>query len=496
LTLAAERAPNAKYIASLGAAMEGPVDQPVDVFDHLRAFARRWIVVVICLALAGTAAMGWSAMSAKQYQTTLKFIVVDKAGSANTQNAYQGSLLSQQLAGTFAELVGTTDVAHAVAERLPAAGDAAEIQSRVTGDYLPGTNLFTASVTDTSPQRALALAKALATVVPAHIAKVQSTRGPQNSPVVVKIAETPRLPTTPISPRPLRNLAVGLVLGLLAAITTVLALERFDTSTRSSAQIGTAIDLPVLGEVALWRTTRRTPVTGAHHSSRERVEAFRRLRARLLNGDPPSIPASVAIVSARSREGRSSTAVDLGIALAAAGSSVLIVDADLRRRSSPGVAEYFGIENESGLFNMLTDDVEAALVIWSCLPMLGVLPSGKGSMQGYIDSVRASGGREAGPRLESLDITAVLKSLEVEYDVVIVDTPPLLSRADGLLLASLARSTILVAQRGETSLGDLRKAAEDLRSVGASVRGVLVTFASGRPPRGKGRRPPMPVTRP
>jgi non-specific protein-tyrosine kinase len=477
--------------------MDGPVDEPVDVFDHFRAFGRRWMVVVICLAIAAVAAMGWSAMSAKQYQTTMKFIVVDKAGSVDTQNAYQGSLLSQQLAGTFAELVGTIDVTQEVAKRLPAAGDADEIKSRIIGEYLPGTNLFIASVTDTSPQRALAVANTLSTVVPAHIAKVQSTRGPANSPIVVKVAESPRLPTVPISPRPLRNLAVGLVLGLLAAITMVLALERLDTSTRSSAQIGTATGLPVLGEVRVWRRGWRTQPDGEHRSSPERVEAFRRLRARLLNGDPPSIPASVAIVSAQPHEGRTSTAVDLGIVLASAGSSVLIVDADMRLSSSPDIAEYFGISNESGLFDVISGKTEAAHSIWSCLPMLGVLPSGRGSIQGYLDVVRASsGGRAPPPRLESLDITATLKSLEAEYDVVIIDTPPLSSRADGLILASLARATVLVAQRGETSLTDVRKAVEDLRSVGASVRGTLVTVAAGRPPSGRKTRRRTPVLRP
>jgi Mrp family chromosome partitioning ATPase len=468
--------------------MNGPVDEPVDVFDHLRALGRRWAVVVVCLLLAAGAALGWSATSAKTYQTTVKFIVVDKAGSANTDNAYQGSLLSQQLAGTFAELVGTTDVAQAVAEELPGAGDAAVIQSRISGGDLPGTNLFTASVTDTSPRRALAVADVLSTVVPAHIAKVQSTRGPRNSPVVVKIAESPRLPVTPISPRPLRNLAVALVLGLLAAITIALALERFDTSTRSTAQIRTVTELPVLGEAPIWPRGWRRPVTDAGRSSPERVEAFRRLRARLLNGDPPTIPASVAIVSARPGEGRTSTAVELGVTLAAAGSSVLIVDADLRLSSPPGIAEYFGINNDYGLFDVLSGKSEAAQVVWSCLPMLGVIPAGKGSIQGYVDAAHAWSSKAPRPRLESFDIAAVLKSLEAEYDVVLIDTPPLLSRADGLILASLASSTVLVVQRGETSLTDARKAADDLRSVGASVRGTLVTAVSGRRPRRAGRR--------
>jgi Mrp family chromosome partitioning ATPase len=461
----------------------------MDGTDYLRAFARRWVAVAICLAVSVAAAVGYGAMATRQYRATVKFIVVDKAGSVDTKNAYQGSLLSQQLAGTFAQLVGTTEVAQAVAGQLPVTGSAAAVQSRISGTAVLGTSLFTASVTDTSPQGAQVTAKALASVVPDYMASVQSTRGLGHSPVVVKIVEGPQLPSAPISPRPARNVAVALVLGLLAAVTTILALERLDSSTRSVEQLATATGLQPLGEVPTWRRVREASVALRGHSSPERDEAFRRLRARLLSGEPPNLPASVLIVSARPREGRSSTACGLGMAIAAGGSSVLLVDADLRPPSSPGIAEYFGIRNEPGLFDLLASDSDSDsdsdvaqgvwAYVWSCAPMLDVLP--RGSIQAHTDAVGSSAGGEVGPRLESSNVGAILKDLEGSYDVVIIDTPPLLSRADGLIIASFASSAILVAERGRTSLDDVRKAMDDLRSVDASVRGALVTFASGRP---------------
>jgi Mrp family chromosome partitioning ATPase len=457
----------------------------MDGTDYLRAFARRWVVVAICLAVSVAAAVAYGAISTRQYRATVKFIVVDKVGSVDTKNAYQGSLLSQQLAGTFAQLVGTTDVARAVTGRLAVTGSAAAVQSRISGAAVPGTSLFTASVTDTSPQGAQVTAKALASVVPDYMASVQSTRGLGHSPVVVKIVEGPQLPSAPISPRPARNVAVALVLGLLAAVTTILALERLDSSTRSVEQLATATGLQPLGEVPTWRRVREASVALRGHSSPERDEAFRRLRARLLSGEPPNLPASVLIVSARPREGRSSTACGLGMAIAAGGSSVLLVDADLRPPSSPGIAEYFGIRNEPGLFDLLTSDSDSDVAqgmwayVWSCAPMLDVLP--RGSVQAHADAVGSSTGGDVGPRLESSNVGAILKDLEGSYDVVIIDTPPLLSRADGLIIASFASSAILVAKRGRTSLDDVRKAMDDLRSVGAAVRGALVTSASGRP---------------
>jgi len=456
--------------------------------DHLRAFARRWLVVALCLAVAVVAGVAYTARSPKQYRTTVKFIVVDKGGSVSTQNAYAGNLLSQQLAGSFAQLVGTIDLARVVAGRDPAVGSAPAVQSRISGASVLGTNLFTASVTDTSPEGALDLADALTAVVPDYMAQVQSTRSPRNSPIVVKVAESPSLPSAPFSPRPARNVAVALVLGLLAAVTTVLALERADSSTRSSAQVATVTELPLLGELPMRRRAVREANSAAGaYPSKERVEVFRRLRARLVHGHPPTVPVSLAIVSPRPGDGRTSTACELGMALAAAGSSVLLVDADLRPTSSSGITGYFGVPNESGLFDVLAEDVDPANVVWSCHSLLNLLPRGSGRIQAHLDAIASSGGREPGLRLESYDVAAALKDLETQYDVVIIDTPPFLSSADGLVVASLANSTILVVQRGRTSLDEVRRAAEDLQSVGASVRGVLVTFASGRLPFHLGR---------
>jgi Mrp family chromosome partitioning ATPase len=242
----------------------------------------------------------------------------------------------------------------------------------------------------------------------------------------------------------------------------------------SSRQLGTATKLPILGEVPMWRPVRDQSVAVEDRSSPERVEAFRRLRARMMHGDPLDVPASVVIVSAQPAEGRSSTACDLGMAIAAGGSSVMLVDANLRPSSSPGIAEYFGIHDDKGLFDIVTNDSPSAQVIWSCHSMLSVLPRGSTSIKEHLDAMSGSG-RDTNPRLESSDLRKLLKELEAQCDVVIIDTPPLLASADGLILAGLASSVVLVVRRGRTALEDVRRVADDLRSVGARMGGILVT---------------------
>ncbi len=220
-------------------------------------------------------------------------------------------------------------------------------------------------------------------------------------------------------------------------------------------------DLPVLASTPLLRTegnTNALPALTAPTS--HAAERFRTLRTSVELSMRMDVR-SVLVTSAWASEGKSTTAANLGVSLAQAGRRILLVDCDLRR---PTVASFFGLSNDTGLTSYLVGDAR----------LLEVIQTVKVNEQFDLSVITAGPNRQNPAEL--LDGNGLSQLLEAaDYDIILLDSPPVLPVADALLVAQVADAAIVVASAGRTQKRKLSDALNRLSRTGIDVLGTVLT---------------------
>ena len=253
---------------------------------------------------------------------------------------------------------------------------------------------------------------------------------------VVVVAD---VPTSPVRPRPLRNALATTIVGFCAGWALALLRERLDDSIKNREDVARVdSELPILGLIPVTETLkRRSRAKDRLRVSAAATEAYRSLRTsvQLLGVDHPV--RTIQITSPMPGDGKTSTVASLGVALAAAGQRVLMVDCDLRR---PRLHETFELDNSVGFTSLLLGDVSLREAVQRVPgePRLALLPSGP---------------IPANPsELLSLGRTGeLLSKLRETFDVLVIDSPPLLPVTDASVLVTHVDVTLLVLRAGVTT---------------------------------------------
>lgn len=290
----------------------------------------------------------------------------------------------------------------------------------------------------------------------------------------ISIANPAPLPTGPASPNLLLNLAVGLVAGILSGIGLAILMHRLDTTLYTSKQINEVAQLPVLAQIPTLATRHKRKTHPAHFPpplhffkyGSSQLEAVRRLYLRLNIGSAnPSSACTVLVTSAEPGEGKSTLIANLATVIAQSGRRVIAVDCDLRR---PILHMAFGLFKASGLSDLLLsmrNEINLAQVVSATrIPNLFVLNAG--SPTNHLGELVSS------PRMAE-----IMHSLRQAYDVVLLDSPPLLAVSDALALAGLTDITLLVVERGRTKSDIVQTACRMLSDVRAPSVGLVVNRA-------------------
>ncbi|MFY1594153.1 polysaccharide biosynthesis tyrosine autokinase [Micromonospora sp. WMMD737] len=432
----------------------------MDLYRQLRLVRRHWWIVLLTVMVALGVTALVTVRAQPRYVASVTFFVTTP--SQGVTDAYQGGLFLQQRVKSYAELLTSDRLAQSVVAEAPVGLTAEEVQRRVSTSTETGTVLLRASVTDTDQSRALKVTEVLSAQFVQLVQKVETTQDGKAGPIRIEVVSGPRVTPTPVSPQPVRNFAVGTLLGLLAGVGLAILRGVADVRLRDAAGLRRTTGSPLLGEIPFESTAKSEPLIVGAAANSARAEAVRKLRTNLRFVDVHEPARVIAVTSALQGEGKTTLSCNLAIALAEAGWRVLLVDADLRR---PKVADYLGLDAGIGLTDVLVGDVQVGDVVqrWGDKSLL-VLPSG-------------SAPPNPSELLGSKAMADLLLALRESADIVIIDTAPLLAVTDGVVVAVQADGALLVSQQGRTSRSQVAQAARALNSVSVRLLGCVLNMA-------------------
>ncbi len=297
----------------------------------------------------------------------------------------------------------------------------------------------------------------------------------------ISIVDYALSPEGPVGPNRTRTVFMAMFLSLALGVGLALLLEYLDDSVHSTEDVERLLNLPALAvipAIGAGGKRRLLPAPAAlqkrngHAESPELLinidghsplaESYRHLRTSVLLSSAGRAPKSLLVTSSLPSEGKTTTAVNTAISLAQTGANVVIIDADMRR---PRLRSIFGLSERPGLSSILSSEITDA-------EMLALVS--RDEVSGL--NVLTSGPIPPNPAelLGSDQMRRLMKVLQAEFTHLVVDSPPVSSFTDGVLISSMVDGVLLVVHGGKSSRHIVRRSRQLLQDVGAKIFGVVL----------------------
>jgi capsular exopolysaccharide synthesis family protein len=441
----------------------------------VRTVGKRIWVVLLAIVLIEALAVGSSLWETPRYEASI-LILVGQRSDVNPTIA-PSVLDLQQLSLTMAQAINTRPVAEAATRRLNLSTTPETLLANLNAEALEETQFIKVTYTDSDPQRAQRVVNAVGEAFSEQVSKVSLS----TNAVAATVWERATVPEAPISPTPVRRAFIGLLIGVILGVGLALVLEILDDSWRSpeeAEQISGVLTLGVIPALGLQRGKKGGSAQMARLLGRPQSEgpsdwlvtisdpsdapseAYRSLRTNLfysIADDPPN--KVILLAGPSSRMGKSTTCANLGVVLAQADRSTLIVDCDLR---NPVLHKIFGLSNAYGLMNVLAGELKPEEAWQEPVEGLRVLTAGP--LPPHPAEV-----------LTSQPFTRFLEHIRPKFDYVLLDAPPTQLVTDPTILAPQVDGVILLIDAQSTRKGSVQQAIRGLEAVGANVLGTVMT---------------------
>ncbi len=286
----------------------------------------------------------------------------------------------------------------------------------------------------------------------------------------IEVVDRALPPANPVLRPQSTVIMTALAFSMLAGIVIAFLLESLDTGLRSIAEIESITELPSLAIIPRARrssvdhagtlTTAQRNIGILTQPKSQFAESFRSLRTSLLLSTAGHPPKFIVLTSATPSEGKTTAASNLAAILAQRDTRVLLIDGDLRR---PNIHHRFGLNGKIGLTTVLTGATKLEETVQGVpeIPNLDILPSGP--VPPFPTEMLSSGAMDA-----------ILRRCGELYDYVVIDSPPILSVTDGVILARQADAVVLVVRHGKSSKHVVRRARDILLRAGAGITGIVL----------------------
>ncbi len=432
--------------------------------QFLGALRSRWLTVLASVLVVLIAAILTTLLTTPLYQASTR-LFVSSTGGQSISDSYQGNRLSQDRVASYAEIIRGETLALRTIDRLNLDMSAAALRGKIEATSKADTVLINVMVTDASPVRARDLANALSDEFVVMVRELETPSPGVRPDARVVVEQRASIPESPVTPKKKINIALGLSAGLVLGIGLALLREMLDNTVKDRENLEQITGVGLVGSVPLDKGRREQPAISFDTDNSAIAEAFRKIRTNLqfLAVDNP--PRVIVVTSSAPSEGKTTTAINIALALAEAEHDVVLVDGDMRR---PSLAKYLDLVSSVGFSTVLSGAASLADVLQATkYPHLTVLAAGATPP----NPSELLGSQAAGK---------VLNDLRSQFDYVIIDSSPLLAVTDGAILATQADGTLLIARFGETKRDQLAHTVGILNDVGATLLGSVITMTPAR----------------
>jgi len=491
----------------------------VDLKEYFYLFwSWAWLIILAGI-LAGAMAFVVSINMQPIYQTSTTILVSAPPASTNSVDS-TGMLNTQTMTSTYSQMLLDTPVLQGVITQLKLNNTPDELKKSISVAVVTNTQLLVITVNDPSPVQAANIANSIAQVFADRIRELQSQRyaasrdglnaqvtdmenqidtttkqialttdpaaleqlqarltqyrtiysnlvtsyeqirlAEEQTSTNVVVSEPANVNNIPVSPKTPLNTILAFASGMLLAAGAIFVGDTLDDTIKNPEDLRRRFNLPILGMIAWHETPDNKPITQVEPRS-PTAEAFRALRTNITFAAVDRPLRRIMITSPTPQEGKTTISSSLAVVLAQADKQVVLIDADLRR---PKVHRKFGLHNRIGLTDMFVRPLDALSGIVKYVEIHGL-------------AVITSGGLPPNPAelLTSQKMIDILDRLNQDFDIILIDTPPVLTVTDAAALAPAMDGVILVAKPGSTKLSSFQQTLVQLRSVGARVLGVVL----------------------
>ena len=412
-----------------GAATISDEGRALTILEFVHLLRSRWVTICVTIAAAVLGATAITLLTTPLYEASTR-LFVSTASSSSVSDIYQGNLFSQQRVASYTQLLTGETLAQRTIDKLGLDMSAKELRNNVKATAKVDTVLIDIAVRDESPVRARDIADALSDEFVVMVGELETPQEGVRPDARVIVEQRASIPDQPVSPRTARNLLGALAIGVLLGISLAFLRDRLDNTVKERQTLEAITGVGLVGSVPLDKVRRKEPAISFDNDKSAIAEAFRKLRTNLqfLAVDNP--PRVIVVTSSVPNEGKSTTAINIALALAEGDHNVVLVDGDLRR---PSLDKYLDLVGRVGFSTVLAGRASLDEVLQKTrFPRLTVLTSGAvpPNPSELLGSVAAQ---------------KVLGELRSRFDYVVVDSCPLLAVTDTAILAADADGVLLVA---------------------------------------------------
>ena len=440
---------------------------------------RKWIVLgVFAFAVAAAAAVSF--LQQPVYRAEMEILIGQGGGLIDAEAASA----IQPYTATMRDLLHSTAIAEQVIDRLDLTDEPQDLLDHLTVEIDPETAVLDCSFLDAEPERAREILQEFGLVFQQFVKERFADAGVTPAPggTTQQIAKPTAIVTdpahvedTPVSPKPIQNIVIAGVLGLILGLLIAFLREHFDRGLRTREAVERAFGgaVPVIGQIPFERRRRDDRgVTWAPFG--EIAEAYRGLRANLQYLSVRRPLRTILVTSASPEQGKTTVTANLAVAIARSGATTVALEADLRR---PRLDAAFGIAGDGpGLTSVLVGTADLEDSLREVSPATGEDGTGARGASGRL-AFMPSGPLPPNPSelLSSAQMTKLLDRLSVTYDYVLIDSPPVLPVADALELARIVDGVVLVIRRDHSTTDEVREVRALVERLGVQLVGVIFT---------------------
>lgn len=438
----------------------------LELRDYMRGLRRHWLAILLMTLLGVGAGYGWTLLQTPVYVAGASGYVVSKQ-TEDVGTSTLGDTLARSRVQSYLDIAGWRSVAQNAIDELDLQTTPEQLVTRVTVENPAETVIMRITAEGPSPESARELAEAWIRAMKVEIDQIEGDGSAGSAPVTVIPGDSASLPSEPVFPDVQTALIVGGILGLGFGVAFALVRTVSDRRIRSAEDVEQKTGVSVVGSIPIAagldgenrlvvaaesNTTGKNPTFAV-------TEALRALRTNLQFMDVDHPPRTIVVTSPLPGDGKSTIACNLALTLAAAGSTVVLVDGDLRRSM---VAKTMGLPGGAGLSDVLAGRAALAEVLQRTPHSSSLLVLAAGSIPPNPSEV-----------LGSERMHALLADL-AKHATVIIDAPPLLPVTDGAVLAHQADGALMVVTLGKTTYDLLEKALDTLRKARGRALGVVL----------------------